>query len=56
LDLSEFEIDDDEDEIIQLKTKKRKPTFDELFEKIAELGVDSLTQDEKKLLNQYTIN
>jgi len=56
LDLSEFEIDDDEDEIIQLKTKKRKPTFDELFEKIAELGVDSLTQDERKLLNQYTIN
>jgi hypothetical protein len=54
LDLEWIDIDDFSNEKI-IKTKKI-PTFDELFEKIAELGVDSLTQDERKILNQYTIN
>jgi hypothetical protein len=34
--------------------KKRKPTFDELFDKIADSGIDSLTKEEKKLLNTYS--
>ena len=54
LDLSDYEDDDEDDDILKLKTKKRKPTFDELFEKIAETGVGSLTNEEKKLLNHYT--
>jgi len=33
---------------------KKTPTFDELFEKIAELGIESLTPEELIPLNQYS--
>jgi hypothetical protein len=36
-----------------IKTKKI-PTFDELFEKIAESGIESLSQEELLTLNQYS--
>ena len=36
-----------------IKTKKI-PTFDELFEKIAESGIESLTPEELVTLNQYS--
>jgi hypothetical protein len=52
LDLEWIDIDDfPEDKII--KTKKI-PTFDELFEKIAESGIESLSQEELLTLNQYS--
>ena len=47
-----MDIDDFPEEKI-IKTKKT-PTFDELFDKIAESGIDSLTQEELQTLNQYS--
>jgi hypothetical protein len=57
LDFSKLDEDDDEDEwceILEFKKINKKPSFDELFNKIADLGIDSLSNDEKNLLNQYT--
>lgn len=54
-DLSDFDDDDDEDEeIIKLKCKKRKPTFDEVFNKLADSGVDSLSQEELLILKKLS--
>jgi hypothetical protein len=53
LDFSEF-IDEDEDDISKLKNKKRNPTFDELFNKLADEGIKSLSEEELQLLNQYS--
>jgi hypothetical protein len=47
-----MDIDDFPKEKI-IKTKKPL-TFDELFDKIAESGIDSLTQEELLTLNQYS--
>ena len=47
-----MDIDDFPKEKI-IKTKKI-PTFDELFEKIAESGIESLTPEELVTLNQYS--
>ena len=47
-----MDIDDFPKEKI-IKTKKTL-TFDELFDKIAESGIDSLTQEELLTLNQYS--
>ena len=53
LDLTGWtDIDDFPKEKI-IKTKKI-PTFDELFEKIAESGIESLTPEELVTLNQYS--
>jgi hypothetical protein len=55
LDFSKF--DDDEDEYCEIEEfikKNKKPSFDDLFNKIADNGIESLSNDEKKLLNQYT--
>lgn len=51
-----FEEWDDEDELLNnnLTKSKKRPTFDELFEKIAESGIDSLTPEELETLNQYS--
>jgi len=47
-----MDIDDfPEEKIIKIK---KTPTFDELFDKIAESGIDSLTQEELQTLNQYS--
>ena len=46
------DIDDFPEEKI-VRTKK-SPTFDELFEKIAESGIESLTPEELVTLNQYS--
>jgi hypothetical protein len=46
------DIDDFPEELI-IKNKKT-PTFDELFEKIAESGIESLTPEELVTLNQYS--
>ena len=46
------DIDDFPEEMI-IRTKKI-PTFDELFEKIADSGVESLTPEELVTLNQYS--
>jgi hypothetical protein len=54
LDLSEFVDEDDDDDISQLKNKKRTPTFDELFDKLADGGIESLSKEELQLLNQYS--
>lgn len=53
LDLTGWtDIDDFPEEKI-IRTKKI-PTFDELFEKIAETGIKSLTPEELVTLNQYS--
>jgi hypothetical protein len=52
LGLEWIDIDDFPEEKI-IKTKKI-PTFDELFEKIAESGIESLTPEELVILNQYS--
>ena len=50
----EFFEEDDEDEIELIKLKSIKPTFDEVFDKIADMGINSLNEEEKLILNQYT--
>lgn len=50
----EFFEDEDDDEIELIKLKSIKPTFDEVFNKIADMGIDSLNDEEKLILNQYT--
>ena len=52
LGLEWIDIDDFPKEKI-IKTKKT-PTFDELFDKIAESGIESLSQEELVTLNQYS--
>lgn len=52
LGLEWIDIDDFPEEKI-IKTKKI-PTFDELFEKIAESGIESLSPEELLTLNQYS--
>lgn len=52
LGLQWIDIDDFPKELIK-KTNKI-PTFDELFEKIAESGIESLTPEELVTLNQYS--
>lgn len=52
LNLEWIDIDDFPEEMI-IKTKKI-PTFDELFEKIAESGIESLSPEELLTLNQYS--
>ena len=54
LDFSEFVDEDEDDDIGKLKYKKRKPTFDELFDKLADGGIESLSKEELQLLNQYS--
>ena len=50
--LNWVDIDDFPEELI--KKPKKIPTFDELFEKIAESGIESLTPEELVTLNQYS--
>jgi len=52
-DLSDFDDDEDE-EIIKIKCKKRKPTFDEVFNKLADSGVESLSQEELLILKKLS--
>jgi hypothetical protein len=44
---------EEECEISKLKNTKRDLTFDELFDKIADYGYTSLTDNEKELLKKY---
>jgi hypothetical protein len=55
LDLSEF-VDDEEEwtDIDKIKSRKKQPTFDELFNKLAELGLESLTKEELQILNKLS--
>jgi len=53
LDLTGWKDIDDFPKDNIIKTKK-SPTFDELFEKIAESGIESLTPEELVTLNQYS--
>lgn len=54
----EFTSDDEEDEeddlIKQVMNKPKQPSIDELLEKIVENGMDSLTLQEKQLLDEYS--
>jgi hypothetical protein len=51
----QFEEDDDDEwvDIDKIKSKKKVPTFDDLFNKLAESGIESLTQGEIDKLNEY---
>jgi hypothetical protein len=53
-DLSDFDDDEEDEEIIKIKCKKRKPTFDEVFNKLAESGVESLSQEELLILKKLS--
>lgn len=45
----------EEDDLLKIKKNGRKePTFDELFDKIADYGYESLSSFEKELLKKYT--
>jgi len=50
----DFEYDEEEDEIQEIKNKQRNPSLDELLEKIKEKGLNSLTEKELQLLNKYS--
>ena len=56
LDLSEFIScdDEEEDEIIEIKNRRQKPSLDQLLEKIKEKGLNSLTEKELSQLNKYS--
>ena len=53
----DFQFDEDDDDewvdIDKIKPKERVPTFDDLFNKLAESGIESLTQGEIDKLNEY---
>ena len=56
---SEFEFtsddEDEEDDLIkQVMNKPKQPSIDELLEKIVENGMDSLTLQEKQILDEYS--
>jgi|694.fasta_scaffold03362_26 hydroxymethylpyrimidine pyrophosphatase-like HAD family hydrolase len=61
-DFLEFEIEEDDEEdideiqkiITQSKTKTQIPTIDDLLDKICEKGYESLTSNEKKLLQKLS--
>ena len=45
----------EEDDLLKIKKNKKKElTFDELFDKIADYGYESLSSYEKELLKKYT--
>jgi hypothetical protein len=46
--------DDDEDEMVMLKNKKKEPSIDEMLDKISEKGLSSLTETERGLLEKYS--
>jgi len=52
---SEFDFDEEEDKLL-IKAKKniKLPTLDELLEKIHRSGLDSLTPNEKEILNKLS--
>lgn len=50
-----FDQDEDEDDDIKILKKKRlEPTLDDILEKIHIYGYDSLSENERKLLNTYS--
>jgi hypothetical protein len=50
----DFEYDEEEDDIQEIKNKQRNPSLDELLEKIKEKGLNSLTETELSQLNKYS--
>lgn len=54
LDLSDFDDENDDDEIALIRQKKQKLTFDDVFDKLAESGIKSLNKDELLILKQYS--
>jgi len=46
--------DEDEDLLVKLRNKKVEPTLDELLDKIVDSGMDSLTTEDRKLLETYS--
>ena len=59
LRINEDEEDDDDFVALlldEVKRKVRKPTLDQLLEKISKNGIDSLTQFEKETLEYYSEN
>jgi hypothetical protein len=46
-DLTKIEVDEEQVEIV------REKTLDEILDKISECGVESLTETEKQLLDEY---
>jgi hypothetical protein len=53
LNTIEYE-EEDEDLLIKLRKQKVKPSVDDILDKIIESGMDSLTKEEKKLLETYS--
>ena len=55
VDNFDFEYDEDEwSDIDEIKNKQRRPSLDELLEKIKEKGLNSLTEKELLQLNKYS--
>ena len=55
---NEFDMEDDDDEeddlIKKVMNKTKQPSVDEILEKIVENGMDSLTLQEKQILDEYS--
>ena len=49
-----FDMFDEEDEILKVNNKKKDPTLNELLDKINEKGIKSLSKKEIELLNNYS--
>jgi hypothetical protein len=59
IEINEDEEDDDDFVALlldEVKRKVKKPTLDQLLEKISKNGIDSLTQFEKETLEYYSEN
>lgn len=57
INLSDYDDDeDDEDgyELLKIKNKKREPTIDDILDKISENGLESLLDNELKILKKYS--
>lgn len=52
--INSLDEDDEDDEILMLKNKKKEPSIDEILDKISEKGLSSLTKTERVILEKYS--
>lgn len=45
---------EEEDEIVNIRNKKRKKSLNEILDKICDKGMDSISEDEKQILKQIS--
>ena len=45
---------EEEDEIVNIRNKKRKKSLNEILDKIYDKGIDSISENEKQILKQIS--